>query len=198
MTSSAHHVRSESVADRRKRGAALAAGGITMIILIGTGLIPFYWVVAMVGLTYLAAAAAGRSRGSLWAPGLMLVIGGLAIALWLRTGRPPGTLQFLGLTVTALGVGAVAASFLKRAGYDITAMSVSMTLVAFGGFILTAQRGIFTRNIYAYGGLFILGGLVAIAKTFRPSQRPETSVNRSPIDDQGAPWPDSRSGREQR
>ncbi len=187
MTSTAHHARPESVADRRKRGTALAVGGITMIVLIETGLVPFYWVVLMVGLTYLAAAAAGRSRGSLWAPGLMLVIGGLAIALWLRTGRPPGTLQFLGLTVTALGVGAMAASFLKRAGYDITAMGVSMTLVAFGGFILAAQRGIFTRNIYVYGGLLILGGLVAIAKTFRPSEPAEMRAVQSPVGGQGAP-----------
>jgi hypothetical protein len=171
-TTAQHRRARNSLGDRRKRGTALIVGGLTMIVLVETGLLAFYWVVLMVGLTYLAAAAASGSRGSLWAPGLMLSIAGLAIALWLQDGRPPGTLQFLGLTVTALGTGGVVASFLTTAGYDITAMSVSMTLAAFGGFVLAAQQGIVTRNIFVYGGMFIVWGLVGVAKTFARS-RPE-------------------------
>lgn len=165
-----------SLAGRRKRGGALVVGGITMILLVETGLLAFYWVVLMVGLTYLAAAAASGSRGSLWAPGLMLSIAGVAIALWLQDGRPPNTLKFLGLIVTALGSGGVVASFLTRAGYDITAMSVSMTLAAFGGFVLAAQQGIFTRNIFVYGGMFIVWGLLGVAKTFAVSRPGDEEV----------------------
>lgn len=156
-----------SLALRRSRGAALLVGGISMIILVESGLLPFYWVVLMVGLTYLAAAAAGRSRGSFWAPGLMLSLTGLAIALWLQDGRPPYSLEFLGLTVTALGTGGILGSFLTRVGFEITAMSVAMTVASFGAFVLAAQRGIFTRNIFVYGGLLIFCGTVVIAKTFR-------------------------------
>ncbi|MEJ7764128.1 MAG: hypothetical protein WKF86_01405 [Acidimicrobiales bacterium] len=166
-----------SLAARRKRAAALIAGGITMIVLVETGVLAFYWVSLMVGLTYLAAAAVGKSRGSLWAPGLMLSAAGLAIALWLRDGRLPQSLEFLGLIITALGVGAVAASFLTRAGYAITPMSVATTVLAFGGFLLAAQRGIFTRNIFVYGGLIIVCGLGVMASTFT-SSRPGVRTGR--------------------
>ena len=49
---------------RRARGIV---GALLIVALIETGTIPFYWFPALTGLTYLAAAA-GRSRGTLWAP----------------------------------------------------------------------------------------------------------------------------------
>ncbi len=93
----------------------------------------------MVGFTYVAAAAASGGRGSLWAPGLMLVASGMAMALWLENGHSTADLEFLGVTVLGLRTGGVLAAFMTRAGYDITAMSVAMTVMGFGGFVLAAQ-----------------------------------------------------------
>lgn len=160
----------DSVGDRRKRGIALTVGGMAMIVLVKTGLLPFYWVPLILGLTYLAAAAASGGRGSLWAPGLTLSIAGLAIGLWLNSGRSAYDLQFLGLTILGLGTGGVLAALMARAGYDITAMSVAMTIMAFGGIVLavqlTAQEGItfLAGNVYLYGGLLIVWGLVGVVK----------------------------------
>ncbi len=111
-----------------------------MIVLIETGWLAFYWTPLIVGLTYVAAAAASGGRGSLWAPGLMLVASGMAMALWLENGRSTADLEFLGVTVLGLGAGGVLAAFMTRAGYDITAMSLAMTVMAFGGFVLAAQH----------------------------------------------------------
>lgn len=74
---------------RRVRGIALIAGAVLIVALIESGTIPFYWFPTLTGLTYLAAAAAGRSRGTLWAPGFVVTSVGLAAALWLRDGRCP-------------------------------------------------------------------------------------------------------------
>lgn len=162
----------ESVRERRNKGCALLTGGIVMILLIEIGPVAFYWISLIIGLTYLAAAAASRSRGSLWAPGLMLSVAGLIIALWIRDGRSPADLQFLALTILALGTGATVAALMDRIGYDITAMSVALTLVAFGAFVLAVQEGVpivGARNVYVYGGMFIVGGVVSIVRASRPS-----------------------------
>ena len=50
---------------RRIRGIVLIVGGLLIVVLIETGTIPFYWFPTLTGLTYLAAAAASRSRGTL-------------------------------------------------------------------------------------------------------------------------------------
>lgn len=146
-------------------------GGIAIILLIEAGPVAFHWISFIIGLIYLAAAAAGRSRGSLWAPGLMLSAEGLIIAGWIGDGRSPADLRFLALTVLALGTGALVAAFMNRIGYDITAMSVAVTLVAFGAFVLAVQQGvpiIGGGNVYVYGAMFIAGGIVAVVATLRP------------------------------
>lgn len=91
-----------------------------MILLIEIGPVAFYWISLIIGLNYLAAAASSRSRGSLWARGLMLSVAGLIVALWIREGRSPADLQFLGLNILALGTGATVAALMDRNRCEIT------------------------------------------------------------------------------
>ncbi|MBW3613696.1 MAG: hypothetical protein KY439_00075 [Actinobacteria bacterium] len=153
------------------KGIGLISGGLMMILLIKTGLVAFYWVTFIIGLTYLAAAVLSRSRGSLWAPGLMLTVAGGIIALWIDAGRSPADIDFLALTILALGTGAVVAACMNRVGYYISAMSVALTLVAFGAFFLGAHRAtsLLPRNVYVFGGMFVAGGLLSVLRARRAS-----------------------------
>jgi len=128
---------------RRARGLALIVGAVLIVALIETETIPFYWFPVLTGLTYLAAAAAGRSRGTLWAPGFVITAVGLGAALWLRDGRTADSFQLLALAVMALGLGGVLAALLAQLrGFSVSAMSVSLSVLLFGVFALLEQQAV--------------------------------------------------------
>ena len=151
----------DDVNARRARGIALIVGAVVIVALIETELIPFYWFPALAGLTYLAAAAVGRSRGTLWGPGFVITSVGIAAALWLRDGRAPDSFQFLALAVMALGLGGVLAGLLSQAkGFSIGAMSVAMPVLLFGVFALLEQQRIspFAGQTWVYAALLAVWG----------------------------------------
>jgi hypothetical protein len=155
---------------RRARGIALVVGALVIVALVETKTIKFYWFPTLTGLTYLAAAAAGRSRGTLWGPGFVITSVGLAAALWLRDGRMPDSFQFLALAVMALGLGGVLAGLLAQArGFSISAMSVSLSVLLFGVFALLEQQAVkpFAGQTWAYAVLLALWG----AYELRPARR---------------------------
>ncbi|MEX2289153.1 MAG: hypothetical protein WD794_02350 [Mycobacteriales bacterium] len=151
----------DDVSARRARGIALIVGALLIVALVETETIPFYWFPALTGLTYLAAAAAGRSRGTLWGPGFVVTSVGLAAALWLRDGRMPDSFQFLALAVMALGLGGVLAALLTQIrGFSISAMSVAMPVLLFGVFALLEQQRVspFAGQTWVYAALLALWG----------------------------------------
>lgn len=155
---------------RRARGIALIVGAIVMVGLIETETIPFYWIWLLTGLTYLAAAAAGRSRGTLWGPGLVLTSVGLFGALWLRDGRVPDSFQLLALAVMALGLGGVLAALLGQArGFSISPMSIAMPVLLTGVFALLEQQMIkpVAGESWVYAALLVVWG----AYELRPARR---------------------------
>jgi hypothetical protein len=155
---------------RRVRGITLIVGALVIVALIETETIPFYWFPTLTGLTYLAAAAAGRSRGTLWGPGFVVTSVGLAAALWLRDGRMPDSFQFLALAVMALGLGGVLAGLLAQArGFSISAMSVAMPVLLFGVFALLEQQMVspFAGQTWVYAALLAVWG----AYELRPARR---------------------------
>lgn len=156
---------------RRARGIVLIAGALLIVALIETGTIPFYWFPALTGLTYLAAAAAGRSRGPLWGPGLVITSVGLAAALWLRDGRMPDSFQFLALAVMALGLGGVLAALLTQLrGFSLGAMSIAMPVLLFGVFALLEQQAVspFAGQVWVYAGLLVAWGAYELRPTSAP------------------------------
>lgn len=155
---------------RRARGLALIVGAVVIVALIETKTIPFYWFPTLTGLTYMAAAAAGRSRGTLWAPGFVITSVGLAAALWLRDGRPADSFQFLALAVMALGLGGVLAGLLAQLrGFSISAMSVSLSVLLFGVFALLEQQAVepVAGKTWVYAALLVVWG----AFELRPARR---------------------------
>ncbi len=155
---------------RRARGIALIVGAVLIVALIETEIIPFYWVWALTGLTYLAAAAAGRSRGTLWGPGFVITSVGAAGALWLRDGRMPDSFQLLALAVMALGLGGVLAALLAQArGFSISAMSIAVAVLLTGVFALLEQQMVspFAGQTWAYAALLVLWG----AYELRPASK---------------------------
>lgn len=155
----------------RARGAVLIAGAVAIALLVEGGILAFYWFPLLTGLTYLAAAAAGRSRSGLWAPGFVISTVGLTAALWLRDGRPADSFQFLALTVMALGLGGVLASLVGQArALVITPMSVSLSVLLFGVFTLLEQQAIspFAGSAWIYVALLAAWG---VAEMLRPARR---------------------------
>lgn len=155
---------------RRARGIALIVGAVLIAALVEGGVLAFYWFPMLTGLTYLAAAAAGRSRGTLWGPGLVITVVGLAAALWLRDGRAPDSFQFLALAVMSLGLGGVLAALLGQFGkLAISAMSVALPVLLFGTFALLEQQVVepFAGQTWVYVVLLALWGVFEL----RPARR---------------------------
>ena len=156
--------------ERRLRGIALIVGAVLLAVLISGGVIPRYWFPLLTGLTYLVAAAVSRSRGTLWAPGLIISTVGLAVALWLRDGKPADSFQFLALAVMALGLGGVLAALLGQLqAKAISAMSVSLSVLLFGAFLLLEQQAIapFAGKTWPYVVILAVWGLFEL----RPVKR---------------------------
>jgi len=151
----------DDVNARRARGIALIIGAIVIVALIETEAIPFYWFPTLTGLTYLAAAAAGRSRGTLWGPGFVITSVGFGAALWLRDGRMPDSFQFLALAVMALGLGGVLAALLGQVrGFVVSPMSVALPVLLFGVFALLEQQMVspFAGQTWVYAALLAAWG----------------------------------------
>ena len=157
--------------ERRLRGLCLIVGAALVGVLIEGGVLAFYWFPALTGLTYLAAAAVSRSRGTLWAPGLVVFSVGLAAALWLRAGRSADSFEFLALAVMALGLGGVLAAGIGRIrGWVITPMSVALPVLLFGVFALLEQQSVkpVAGQAWVYIALLGLWG----AYELRPVRQP--------------------------
>jgi hypothetical protein len=146
---------------RRARGIALIVGAVLIVALIETEILKFYWVWFLTGLTYLAAAAAGRSRGALWGPGFVITSVGFFGALWLRDGRTPDSFQLLALAVMALGLGGALAAFLGQIrGLSISAMSIAVPVLLIGVFALLEQQMVkpVAGESWVYAALLALWG----------------------------------------
>lgn len=143
------------------RGAVLLAGAAGLLLLVEPGGLPFYGVPLVLGLTYLAAAAASRSRGSLWAPGWVLSCVGLTEALWFHSGRAADSFELAQLTLLAAGTGALLAVALRPLGVHVTAMSLAMAVLLTGAFNLAEARAVpgVAGNTWLYAGLLAAWGL---------------------------------------
>jgi len=154
------------------RGAALLAGATGLLLLVELGGLPFFWVPLVLGLTYLAAAAASRSRGPLWAPGWVLSCVGLTEALWFAAGRPADSFELAQLTLLAAGTGALLAVALRPLGVHVTTMSLAMAVLLTGAFNLAEARAVpgVAGNTWLYAGPLAAWGLsdlLVVRKTQR-------------------------------
>ena len=140
------------------------AGAGGLLLLVELGGLPFHWVPLVLGLTFLAAAAASRSRRPLWAPGCVLSSVGLTEALWFADGRPADSFELAQLTLLAAGTGALLAVALRRLGVHVTTMSLAMAVLLIGAFNLAQARDVpgVAGNPWLYAGLLAAWGLYAL------------------------------------
>jgi len=146
------------------RAGVLLAGAVALVLLVRAAGISFYWVPLVLGVTYLVAAAAGRSRGPLWAPGWVLSVVGLTEAVWFHAGRPADSFEFAELTLLAAGTGAVLAVAMSIVRVQVASMSVAMAVLLTGAFNLAEAEGIrgLSGNVWPYAGLLAAWGLAEL------------------------------------
>jgi hypothetical protein len=71
----------------------------------------------------------------------VLLAVGVSTVRWETNGRSVETFQFLALSVMALGLGGVLAALLAQArGVSVSAMTISLAVLLFGGFALLEQQ----------------------------------------------------------
>ena len=151
------------------RGVALLAGAAGLLLLVELAGLPFYGVPLVLGLTFLAAAATGRSRGPLWAPGCVLSSVGLTEALWFSAGRPADSFELAQLTLLAAGTGALLAVALRRLGVQVAPVSLAMAVLLTGAFNLAQARDVpgVAGNPWLYAGLLAAWGLYVLLPRVR-------------------------------
>jgi len=145
---------------RRTRALVILTGAAVLLLLVKGAGVRFYWLPVVLGVTYLAAGAAGRSRGPLWAPGWVLTVVGLAEAAWFHAGRPADSFEFAELTLLAAGAGAVLAVAMSLLRVHVTAMSVAMAVLLTGAFNLAEAKGVhgISGNVWFYAALLAVWG----------------------------------------
>ena len=140
------------------RGVLLLAGGLVVIALVEpVGPARLYVMPLVIGLTYLLSAAAGGRSGGLWVPGLIVTAWGVATTTVLS-----GTvgIDFTAAAVLAIGVGAVAATQLPRAGIPCNPLAIAVVVTAIGALeLLEAQAGGVFVDGWPWGVFLVLGGI---------------------------------------
>ncbi|MBA3248715.1 MAG: hypothetical protein H0T66_00025 [Geodermatophilaceae bacterium] len=156
-------------ASRRWRWVPVLLGALVLILAVEpVGGVPFYSTPLILGLVYLAAAAVGGRRATLWAPGLVITVWGAAVvAVFSDT----ISADFTAVAITALGVGATAAALLGRIGFGVDALSVGLSVLFAGLTQLIASLGL---GILGYGwfygvllGVWVLSDLTGLSPLLR-------------------------------
>ena len=136
---------------------------------------PFYLTPLVLGLTYLAAAATGGRKGTLWAPGLIITCWGIGVLLVFSH-----TVQadFPSVSVTALGIGALLSAALPRLGVPVHPLSIAVPILFSGLTELIASRGV---AVFGYGwffglllGVWLVSDLAGLSPVLR--RRPATTT----------------------
>ena len=161
-------------AHRVTRALMILAGAALLLLLVKGAGVRFYWVPVVLGLTYLAAAAASQSRGPLWAPGWVLTIVGLAEAAWFHAGRPAASFEFAEITLLATGTGAVFAVAMSVLRVQVSAMSVAMAVLLTGAFNLAEAQGVrgISGNVWFYAALLASWGAAELLVASRGKVHP--------------------------
>jgi hypothetical protein len=153
------------------------AGALVLNVAVAPNDRRFYWTPLVVGLAYLAAAAAGGRRGGHWATACVLVGWGAAV-VFVGEARPD--LDVAGLYMVGAGLGAVAGLLLGRAGVDVNPLGLAVVITA-GGLLLTfaAQAPSVLEEARTYAALLAVvavANLALAAREVRAEQPREDSA----------------------
>ncbi len=110
----------------------LLAGALFLVVVVAPDDGRFYWTPLTLGLAYLGAAIVGGRDGGHWATACALTGWGVAVVF---AGAVRPDLDISGLYLAGAGLGMTAGLLLQRAGFDVDALGLAVTVMA-GGLIL--------------------------------------------------------------
>jgi hypothetical protein len=142
------------------------------------GPVPFYFTPLVLGLTYLAAAATTGRQGTLWGPGCIITLWGVAVALEFSHTTHA---DFTSVAVTALGAGATVAALLGRFGVRTDPLAIALSVLFAGVTELVDAQGVaILGRGWLYGivlGLWIVSDLTRLS----PQRRRATARPVPPV-----------------
>ena len=123
---------------RLRQGLLLLAGGLALELLVAQGSLRFFWTPLILGLAYLAAAAAGGRTGGYWATACVLVGWGLSVVLIGET--RPRDIDVAGAYLLGAGAGASVGALLTRAKLEVSQLGLCVTVAAAGLILALSPR----------------------------------------------------------
>jgi hypothetical protein len=124
-----HRSDSMSAGDMRRRGLILLAGAVAIVLLIQPiGFLDYYVNPLLVGLAFLAAAAATGPRSPLWGAGLVVTAWGVAKVIQNNVEVSWAG----GMTLVAIGLGGLIAAYLATRGWSVSPASIAWPVVFIG------------------------------------------------------------------
>ena len=151
---------------RRRQGAVLVVGGAFLYLVAEIGSLEFFWTPLLVGLAYLAAAAAGGKQGSYWATAL--VIGAWGIGVVLLGERVIESVSPEAAYLLFAGAGALLAAALERAGFAIDALGIAASVFLAGLIYALEPRIDALSSAATYAAAIAVVGLVRL---FSPERK---------------------------
>ena len=158
---------------RIRQALLLLAGALALELLVAQGSLRFYWTPLILGITYLAAAAAGGRRGSYWATACVLVGWGLAVVYVGAT--KPTDIDTAGAYLVGAGLGAVAGTLLARRRFDVSPLGLGATAAAAGLILAISPRApelLYDARTFALAIAAV--GLVNLALAVKPTHSTAT------------------------
>ncbi len=150
------------------------AGALVLELLVNRGELRFFWTPLILGLTYLAAAAAGGRDGGHWSGAIALTGWGAAVA-WVGQVRPED-IDVAGVYVAGVGLAVVVAAAAAQRGWPVSVLSVGVTLLIAGLALALVDRVSELGDARTYVELLAVvaaGNAVAAVATLR-RQRAKT------------------------
>lgn len=160
---------------RLGRAGALITGAVVYALLVH-GPLQFYWTPLLLGLVYVAAAAAGGRRGGLWATALVLTGWGVGVLLATKLDSVSSGDGYL----LGIGGGIVVAGVLARSGFAIDLVSVGGT-VLIAGILHNAAGDPVQALVKPWPYIALLAGVGALnlVLALAPQTRPTSSSSRA-------------------
>jgi hypothetical protein len=156
-----------TAAVRINRAILLLAGAAFLIVMVVPDDDRFYWTPLVLGLSFLAAAAAGPRTSGPWAPACVLVGWGAAV-IFVRLAEPD--LDTSGVYLAGAGAGVLAGTELARRGFAVDHTTLAATLIIAGALLaLSTEAGIFA-DAWTYAALL---GALAVAQFVLAARRKE-------------------------
>jgi hypothetical protein len=149
---------------RVNRAILLLAGAAFLLVMVAPDDDRFYWTPLVLGLSFLAAAAAGPRSSGPWAPGCVLIGWGAAV-IFVRLAEPD--LDTSGVYLAGAGAGVLAGIELARRGFAVDHTILAVTLVLAGALLaLSTQLDVFAdaRTYAAFLGALGVAQFIQAAR----------------------------------